>query len=229
MGKSMKSLGEDIIRVLIADDHPLVRKGLRALLVEFDDIELVGEAVDGREAVALFSKFKPDIILMDLVMPKMDGIEATRVITGEHPDARILVLTSFINDEYLFPAIKAGALGYLLKEADPKELIQSIHQIYLGRPSLDPSIARKVLMELGSPRAEKPAMDELTEREIEVLTLLAEGLENNQIAKRLSVADVTVRTHISHILDKLHLSNRVQATLYALREGYVTLDVEQEV
>ncbi|RPI21522.1 MAG: DNA-binding response regulator [Chloroflexota bacterium] len=225
----MKSLGEDIIRVLIADDHPLVRKGLRALLVEFDDIELVGEAVDGREAVALFSKFKPDIILMDLVMPKMDGIEATRVITGEHPDARILVLTSFINDEYLFPAIKAGALGYLLKEADPKELIQSIHQIYLGRPSLDPSIARKVLMELGSPRAEKPAMDELTEREIEVLTLLAEGLENNQIAKRLSVADVTVRTHISHILDKLHLSNRVQATLYALREGYVTLDVEQEV
>lgn len=220
-------MAEEKIRVLIADDHPIVRKGLRALLVEFDDIELAGEAADGWEAISLFCKFKPDVILMDLVMPKMDGIEATRVITSEDPDARILILTSFINDEYLYPAIKAGALGYLLKEADPKELIRSIHQIYLGKPSLDPSIAQKVLLELGSPRTDKPAMDELTDRETEVLTLLAQGMDNNQIAERLSVADVTVRTHISHILDKLHVSNRVQATLYALREGYTSLTTEQ--
>ena len=219
-------MAEEKIRVLIADDHPVVRKGLHALLVEFDDIELTGEAGDGWEAISLYCKYKPDVILMDLVMPKMDGIEATRVITNEYPDARILVLTSFINDEYLFPAIKAGALGYLLKEADPKDLVRSIRQVYLGRPSLDPGIARKVLLELGSPRKEKPSPDELTEREVEVLTLLAHGLDNNQIAEQLSVADVTVRTHISHILDKLHLCNRVQATLYALREGITTLTDE---
>jgi len=216
-------MANEKIRVMIADDHPVVRKGLSALLVEFDDIELAGEAGDGWEAVSLFSQFKPDVILMDLVMPKMDGIEATRVITSEYPDAHILVLTSFINDEYLFPAIKAGALGYLLKESSPKDLVRSIRQVYLGKPSLDPNIARKVLLELGSPRMEKPAADELTDREVEVLTLLAQGLDNNQIAEQLSVADVTIRTHISHILDKLHLCNRVQATLYALREGYTTL------
>jgi len=153
----------------------------------------------------------------------MDGIEATRLITHAYPQARILVLTSFLNDEYLFPAIKAGALGYLLKEADPKDLIHSIHQIYRGKPSLDPSIARKVLLELGSPRPDAPTLDTLTDREIEVLSLLAEGLDNPQIAQQLSVAEVTVRTHISHILDKLHVSNRVQATLYALREGITTL------
>jgi two-component system, NarL family, response regulator LiaR len=214
------------IRVLIADDHPVVRKGLRALLLEYDDIQLAGEAADGQEAVALFTQVQPDILLMDLVMPKMDGIEATRLITHAYPQARILVLTSFLNDEYLFPAIKAGALGYLLKEADPKDLIHSIHQIYQGKPSLDPSIARKVLLELGSPRPEEPTLDTLTDREIEVLILLAEGLDNPQIAEQLSVADVTVRTHISHILDKLHVSNRVQATLYALREGITTLPAD---
>ncbi|RPI82699.1 MAG: DNA-binding response regulator [Chloroflexi bacterium] len=222
-------MSTDMIRVLVVDDHPVVRKGIAALLGEFEDIEIVGEAGDGREAVSLFSKLSPDIILMDLVMPNMDGIEAIRVITNEYPKARILVLTSFINNDYLFPAIKAGALGYLLKEADPKDLVQAIRQIFNGKPSLDPSIARKVLLELGSPTILKPTVDELTERETEVLTLLAEGLENNQIAERLSVADVTVRTHISHILDKLHLSNRVQATLYALREGYITLPPQQDV
>lgn len=220
-------MARDIIRVLLADDHPIVRKGLCALLAEFDDIELIGQAGDGWEAISLFRKFKPDIILMDLVMPKMDGIEATRLITSEYPDARILVLTSFINDEFLFPAIKAGALGYLLKEADPKDIVRSIRQIYMGRSSLDPSIARKVLLELGSPRTARTVLDEgLTDRETEVLTLLAQGLDNNQIAEQLSVADVTVRTHISHILDKLHLANRVQATLYALHEGYITLDAQ---
>lgn len=219
----------EVIRVLIADDHPVVRKGLRALLVEFDDVEVAGEVGDGREAVSFSRQFRPDIILMDLVMPMMDGIEATQIITSENPDARVLVLTSFIGDEYLFPAIKAGALGYLLKDADPKDLVRSIRQIYHGKPSLDTKIARKVLLELSNPRTEKPALDELTEREIEVLTLLAQGLDNSQIAEQLSVADVTVRTHISHILSKLDLSNRVQATLYALSEGYITLATEPEV
>ena len=219
----------EMIRVLIADDHPIVRKGLRALLIEFDDIDVVGEVGDGREAVSFFRQYNPDIILMDIVMPKMDGIEATEIITSEYPDARILVLTSFINDEYLFPAIKAGALGYMLKEADPKDLVRSIRQIYHGKPSLDPKIARKVLLELSNPRTEPSASDGLTEREAEVLTLLAQGLDNNQIAEQLSVADVTVRTHISHILDKLHLSNRVQATLYALHEGYIIMAGEPEI
>ena len=214
------------IRVLIADDHPLVRKGVRALLAEYDDIELIEEAADGREAVSLFKKCRPDIVLMDLVMPEMDGIEATRIITSEYPDARILVLTSFINDEYLFPAIKAGALGYLLKESDPYDLVQSIRQTYLGKSFLDPSIARKVLMELAHPSKEKSDLDALTERETEVLKFLARGMDNNQIAEQLSVADVTVRTHIRHILDKLHLANRVQATLYALNEGYIALDAK---
>jgi NarL family two-component system response regulator LiaR len=221
--EAMILMVKETIRVLIADDHPIVRKGLRALLVEYDDIELAGEASDGREAVSFYTQYQPDVILMDLVMPNMDGIEATRLITGEYPDARILVLTSFINDEYLYPAIKAGALGYLLKEAGAKDLVHSIHQLYLGKPSLDPSIAQKVLLELGSPKTGKPAADDLTDREVEVLTLLAQGLDNDQIARQLSVAEVTVRTHISHILDKLHVSNRVQATLYALREGYTTL------
>lgn len=212
------------IRVLIVDDHVIVRKGLRALLTEIDDIEVIGEAGDGQQAVDLAETVQPDVILMDVVMPNMDGIEATQQITARQPEARVLALTSFAADDKLFPAIKAGALGYLLKDSDPQELVQAIRQVHRGEPSLHPSIARKVLQELGRPSPQPQTPDPLTEREVEVLRLVAKGLSNQAIADQLTIAEVTVRTHVSNILSKLHLANRVQATLYALREGLTSLD-----
>lgn len=212
------------IRVLIVDDHAIVRKGLRALLTEIDDIEVVGEAVDGQEAVRLTGTTQPDVILMDIVMPNMDGIEATQQITARQPEARILALTSFAADDKLFPAIKAGALGYLLKDSDPEDLVQAIRQVHRGEPSLHPSIARKVLHELGRPSSQPQTPEPLTEREVEVLRFVAKGLSNQGIADALTIAEVTVRTHVSNILSKLHLANRVQATLYALREGLTSLE-----
>lgn len=214
------------IRVLIVDDHGIVRKGTRALLDRIPDFVVVGEAANGKEAVAQAKSLQPDVILMDLMMPEMDGIEAIGLITASQPDIHILALTSFAADDKLFPAIKAGALGYMLKDADPEELIRAIHQVHRGEPSLHPSIARKVLQEFGRPPAAPPSPDPdpLTERELEVLQLVAQGLTNQQMAEQLSVAEVTIRTHVSNILSKLHLANRVQATLYALREGLTTLE-----
>lgn len=211
------------IRILIVDDHTIVRKGLRALLAEMEDIQVVGEASNGREAIKQAESLTPDVILMDLVMPKGDGIEAIRYISTHQPKARILVLTSFIADDKVFPAIKAGALGYLLKDSDPEDLIRSIRQVHRGEPSLHPSIARKVLQELSQSVPQRPAPEPLTDREVEVLRLLAKGLGNREMAEQLVIAEVTVRTHISNILSKLHLANRVQATLYALREGLASL------
>ena len=212
------------IRVLIVDDHAIVRKGTRALLAEVEGIEVVGEASDGQEAVDQAILLRPDVILMDLVMPGMDGIEAIRQIKRSQPDTRILALTSFAADDKVFPAIKAGALGYLLKDADPEDLVHAIRQVNHGEPSLHPSIARKVLQEIRLPHKKPPSPDPLTKREIEVLHLVAQGLSNQQIADRLSIAEVTVRTHVSNILSKLHLANRVQAALFALREGIAALD-----
>ncbi|MCA9896981.1 MAG: response regulator transcription factor [Ardenticatenaceae bacterium] len=220
------------IRVLIVDDHGIVRKGTRALLDRIPDFVVVGEGSNGKEAVAQAAILQPDVILMDLMMPEMDGIEAIGRITASQPDSRILALTSFAADDKLFPAIKAGALGYMLKDADPEDLIRAIHQVHRGEPSLNPSMARKVLQELGRPAkpapAPSPGPDPLTERELEVLQLVAQGLTNQQMAEQLSVAEVTIRTHVSNILSKLHLANRVQATLYALREGLTTLENDAE-
>jgi NarL family two-component system response regulator LiaR len=212
------------IRVLVVDDHAIVRKGLRALLTEIDDFEVVGEAEDGIQAVHLAEKIRPDVILMDIVMPQMDGIEATQKITARQPEARVLALTSFAADDKLFPAIKAGALGYLLKDSDPETLVHAIRQVHRGEPSLHPSIARKVLHELGRPSPQPQTPEPLTEREVEVLRFVAKGLGNQEIADKLTIAEVTVRTHVSNILGKLHLANRVQATLFALREGISSLD-----
>jgi NarL family two-component system response regulator LiaR len=212
------------IRVLIVDDHAIVRKGIRALLAEIEDIAVVGEARDGQEAMTQAEALSPDVILMDLVMPHMDGIEATRQITTRQAEARILVLTSFAADDKVFPAIKAGALGYLLKDSEPADLVQAIQQVHRGEPSLQPSIARKVLQELKRPSRHPPTPDPLTARETEVLRLVAKGLTNPGIAERLMVTEATVRTHVSNILRKLHLANRVQATLYALQEGIVSLE-----
>ena len=219
-------MSESPIRVLLVDDHPIVIKGTRALLEEIDDIEVVGEAHNGQVAIGQNNNLQPDVILMDLIMPEMDGIEAIQAITADQPDAKILVLTSFITDDKVFPAIKSGALGYLLKDSDPEDLVKAIRQVYRGEPSLHPSIARKMLRELGRSTPEKPVPEPLTDRETEVLRLLARGANNQEIADKLVIAEVTVRTHISRILNKLHLANRVQATLYALREGLTTLEDE---
>lgn len=212
------------IRVVIADDHSIVRKGIRALLATEADIQVVGEAGDGQEAVAQARQLRPDVILMDLVMPKMDGIEATRQISVTLPATRILVLTSFAADDKVFPAIKAGALGYLLKDSSPEDLVRSIHQVARGEPSLEPSVARKVLHELSHPLKIELTTDPLSERELIVLRQIAQGHSNREIGEQLFISEATVRTHVSNILSKLHLASRTQAALYALKEGIASID-----
>jgi NarL family two-component system response regulator LiaR len=212
------------IRVLIADDHVVVRKGIRALLATEPGIDVVGEAADGAEAVRAAAELSPDVILMDIVMPTVDGIEAVRRIMAAQPASRILVLTSFATDDQIFPALKAGALGYLLKDTGPEDLLQAIRQVHRGESSLHPTIARKVLQELSRPPQRPPTPDPLTEREVEVLRLVAQGRSNQDIARMLVVSEATVRTHVSSILSKLHLASRTQAALYALREGLASLD-----
>jgi NarL family two-component system response regulator LiaR len=214
------------IRILVTDDHIVVRQGIRALLATEPDIEVVGEAENGREAVAEAERLQPDVILMDLVMPEMDGIEAIRRITAQQPEARILVLTSFAADDKVFPAIKAGALGYLLKDSGPEELVSAIHQVYRGESSLHPAVARKLLQELSHPPKQPPTPEPLTEREMEVLKLVAQGQSNQEIAEELVISEATARTHVSNILRKLHLASRTQAALYALREGLASLEDE---
>jgi NarL family two-component system response regulator LiaR len=214
----------ETIRVFIADDHAIVRKGIDAVLEIVPDIELVGEAENGREAVDQVEKLRPDVILMDLVMPEMDGIEAIQRIKERQPEARILVLTTFAGEDKILPAIKAGALGYHLKDSRPEDLAQAIRQVYRGESSLHPVIARKVLEELSRPSDRPPTPDPLTQREVEVLRLVAQGLENREIAEKLVITEATVRTHVSNITGKLHVASRTQAALYALREGLASLD-----
>jgi NarL family two-component system response regulator LiaR len=212
------------IRILVADDHAILRKGIRALLSTEPDMEVVGETGNGLETVAQAEELKPDVILMDLMMPKMDGIEATRQITAKQPGVRILVLTSFAADDKVFPAIKAGALGYIMKDSGPAELVRAIHQVYKGQPSLEPAIALKVLHEISQPPQKPPTLDPLTERELDVVRLIAQGKSNREIADQLVITELTVRTHVSNILSKLHVASRTQAALYALKEGLASLD-----
>jgi NarL family two-component system response regulator LiaR len=212
------------IRILIADDHAIVRAGLRALLKTEADMEVVGEAEDGVQALLQARSLRPDVLLLDLVMPRQDGIEATRQIRHEDLPVRILVLTSFAEDEKVFPAIKAGASGYLLKDSTPQELIHAIRDVYRGESPVDPSIAKKILRELQEPPDLPPAKDALSVREVEVLRLVASGLSNQEIADDLVISEKTVRGHVSSILSKLHLANRTQAALHALREGLAQLD-----
>ncbi|HDD56268.1 MAG TPA: response regulator transcription factor [Chloroflexi bacterium] len=217
-------MSETKIRILIVDDHAVVRKGIRALLATEDDLEVIGEAVDGEQAVDLYGELNPDLLLLDLIMPKVNGIEVIKKIKGDHPKAKILVLTSFAADDQVFPAIKAGALGYLLKDTEPDDLINAIRQVYQGESSLSPTVARKVLEEVFHP-AEKPlSPDPLTKREVEVLQVLAKGKSNRDIADELCISETTVRTHVSNILGKLHLASRTEAALYALKEGMAKLE-----
>ena len=215
----------DVIKVLLVDDHDIVRIGVRSFLCSFDDIEVVGEAANGQEAVDLTAELSPDIILMDMLMPVMDGIQAIREIRDRKLPGRIIALTSFATDDKLFPAIKAGAMGYLLKDSTPQELLEAIRRVHRGEPSLAPDIARKVLSELSLPgeNSSSPTPDPLTPRELDTLKLVAKGKSNKAIAEDMFVSEATVRTHMTSILSKLHLANRVEATLYALREGIASL------
>lgn len=214
------------IRVLIADDHPIVRDGLRTLINTEPGMELVGEAVNGEEAVQRAIAQRPDVILMDLVMPVKDGLEAISEIKSIEPNIAILVLTSFSEEDKVFPAIRAGALGYLLKDSSPQQLLQAIYDVHRGEASLHPSIALQLIREINQPSDLSPAEDPLTERELDVLKLVAQGITNQEIADRLYRSEWTVRTHVRNILSKLHLANRTQAALYALREGLAELDEE---
>ncbi|HEY5731949.1 MAG TPA: response regulator transcription factor [Anaerolineales bacterium] len=213
-----------IIKILVVDDHAIIRKGIRAVLDLVPDIELAGEAENGLQAVELEKKINPDVILMDLMMPEMDGIAAIKEIKKQQPKARILVLTNFAGEEMIFPAIKAGAVGYHLKDSSPETLIEAIRQVSQGVASLHPNIAKKVLDELHNAGKQKLSEEPLTQRELEVLRQIAQGHENKEIADELVISEATVRTHVSNILGKLHLASRTQAALYALREGLASLD-----
>lgn len=205
-----------VIRVVVADDHPIVREGLRRFLDSRDGIEVVGEAADGEQAVARAARLQPDVVLLDLVMPVLDGLGAIERILARDPDARVLVLTSFAGEDQVLPALRAGASGYLLKDADPAEVERAVRAVAAGESPLDPAVAGRVL------RAVRPGSDPLvalTPREREVLGLLARGLTNRQIARELVVAEKTVKTHVSAVLAKLGLADRTQAALLAVREG----------
>lgn len=214
-----------LIRVLVADDHPVVRQGTRVLLLDEGDIEVVGEASNGREAVDKALELEPDVVLMDLRMPELDGVAAIRALTERAPAIRVLLLTGEAVDERTFDALEAGALGYLSKTARREEFLTALRKVSRDEPSLPPEITRRLLARLGqpeSPAAELP--DPLTERETEVLKLVASGLSNRGIAEELHVSETTVRTHVSRILGKLGVKNRVQAALFALRTGVASLD-----
>ena len=210
----------DRICVLIVDDHPVVRHGLRAFLQLQGDLEIAGEASDGEEAVAMVEREPPDVVLLDLVMPRMDGIEAIRRIRAASPSTKVIVLTTYGQDEKVFPAIKAGAAGYLLKDVEPADLVEAIRTVDRGDGLLHPTVAGRLMQEFAAGR-ERGDEDLLTEREMEVLHLLAQGMSNREIARQFVISEKTVKTHVSNILAKLHLADRTQAALYAVRRGLV--------
>ncbi len=210
---------EKKIRILVVDDHSVVRQGLRMFLLVQPDMELVGEAQNGREAVALVETLAPDVVLMDLLMPQMNGIEATSAIKAAHPEIQVLILTTFLEDARVAEAIQAGAVGFLLKEVEIDELVRAVRGAARGEPQLHPDAAR-MLMGLATrpkPAPEPPVL--LTERERDVIALLAEGQSNKQIARELSISETTVKGHVANILGKLELADRTQAAVYAVRNG----------
>lgn len=223
------SASDEKIRLLIVDDHAMVRQGLRTFL-ELQDtsalpIEVVGEAANGVQGVELARKTQPDIVLLDLVMPEMDGIQAVPRIIGCSPNSRVIILTSFGEEDKVLPAIRAGAQGYLLKDIPPDELVEAVRQAYLGKVQLHPEIAKKLMSAVAAKEGARPATaiapseGGLTDREQEVLRLIAEGMNNREIAAKLVISEKTVKTHVSNILSKLHLDDRTQAAIYALRHN----------
>ncbi len=211
-----------MIRLFQADDHAIVRAGMQALIMSEPDMQLIGEAADGVEAVQKIAELQPDVVLLDLQMPRKGGLEAIPEIKRVAPDSKILVVTSFGDDDHLFAAVKAGAQGYLLKDSSPDAILNAIRDVAAGRGALSADVALRVIQEMGKEPKVKPAdptNDPLTSRELEILRLVAQGLTNQEIAEKFVVSERTVRTHVSNILGKLHLANRTQAALYALREG----------
>ena len=206
------------IRVLVADDHAVVREGLRTFLELQGDLEVVGEAADGEAAVRAAEQLRPDVILMDLVMPRLDGVGAMRELRRRLPASRVVVLTSFTDDERLLPAIRAGAAGYLLKDAAPQEVARAIRAAHAGAAVLEPSVAARLVEAIAQPPG-RPPRDPLTPREHEVLALLARGFSNKRIAGELGVAEKTVKTHVGHVMAKLGVTDRTQAAVLAVREG----------
>jgi two-component system, NarL family, response regulator LiaR len=207
-----------VIRVLIADDHAVVRQGLRTYLELQDDVEVVAEAPDGEAAVREAERHAPDVVLLDLVMPGLDGVGALAVLRERVPSARVLVLTSFGDDDRVFAALRGGAAGFLLKDTEPADLVRAIRTAHAGQAPLSPAVATRVVQQIAAGTRPR-AIDVLTRRELEVLRLIAQGHSNKRIALELGVAEKTVKTHVGHVLAKLDLSDRTQAALYAVREG----------
>lgn len=210
------------ITVLLVDDHAMVRMGLRAFISTLDDLVVVGEAATGEEAVALAQQHAPDVVVMDLMLPGMDGVQATQRVKKASPRTQVIVLTSYHEDEHIFPAIRAGALSYVLKDIDPDDLAEAIRRAHAGEAVLHPRVAARMVQELHGAREAKPnPFSELTERELDVLRLVAAGQSNKDIAASLVISEKTVKSHISNILGKLHLADRTQAAVYAWQEGIV--------
>ncbi len=209
------------ITVLITDDHSVVRQGVRVFLETQPEIEVLGEADSGRQSVEMCLQLAPDVVLLDLLMPKMNGVEATRQIKQVSPRSNIVILTSYHDDEFIVPAIKAGALSYLLKDVSPTELIAAVKKASIGEAVLHPQVAQKLMKNLRE-TSENQIVEELSKRELEVLQLVAEGLTNLEIGERLYISDKTVKSHVSNILGKLHLANRTQAAVYAWRNKVVS-------
>ena len=215
----------DSITVLLVDDHAMVRQGVKAFLMTQPDLSVIGEAGSGEEAVKLAEQHVPDVILMDLIMPNMDGVETTRQVKKVSPRSQIVVLTSYHEDEHIFPALKAGALSYILKDVSAEELASTVRKAAAGEAILHPRVAARVIRELQGKREDNlNPFTELSERELEVLKLIADGMSNAEMAAKLVLSEKTIKGHVSNILSKLHLVDRTQAAVYAWREGVVRKD-----
>ncbi len=217
----------DKIRILLADDHAVVREGTKSLLEQEDDLEIVAEADDGKKAVQLAIRQRPDVVIMDFAMPKLNGIEATKQIKAIDPTIAVLVLTAYDNEQYIFAFLEAGAAGYLLKDVHMDELVKAIRAVHAGESILHPAIARKVINHFAQPpekRSEEHALAQITERELEVLKLAAQGKSNREIALELSISVRTVQTHLGNIFNKIDVGSRTEAVVCALKQGWLTLE-----